>query len=250
MVTVDLNCDLGESFGAWRMGDDDALLPLISTANVACGFHAGDPQTMLATCRAAAALGVTVAAHPGYRDLVGFGRRDIAMAPDALRADLLYQVSALTGVAAAASTVVRALKPHGALYNRAAVDPVTAGVVAEVAAECGLPLVGLAGSAAEAACASGGVRFIAEAFVDRGYRPDGTLAPRGEPGAVLTDPPTVAARAVRMVREGRVDAVDGTPLTVRVESLCVHSDTPGAVTIARAVRDALREAGITVQAAA
>lgn len=250
MVTVDLNCDLGESFGAWRMGDDDALLPLITTANVACGFHAGDPQTMLATCRAAAALGVTVAAHPGYRDLVGFGRRDIAMAPDALRADLLYQVSALAGLAVTAGTAVRALKPHGALYNRAAVDPVTAAVVAEVGAERGLPVLGLAGSAMQHACAAAGTPFIAEAFVDRGYRPDGTLAPRGEPGAVLTEASAVAARAVRMVREGRVEAVDGTALSVRVQSLCVHSDTPGAVAIARAVRDALLEAGVTVQAAA
>lgn len=250
MVSVDLNCDLGESFGAWRMGDDEALLPLITTANVACGFHAGDPLTMLATCRSAAALGVTVAAHPGYRDLVGFGRRDLSMAPDALRADLLYQVSALAGMAAAAGTTVRALKPHGALYNRAAVDPDTAAIVAEVAADRGLPVLGLAGSPMENACTAAGVRFIAEAFVDRGYQPDGTLAPRDAVGGVLNDPATVAERAVRMVIDGRVAAVDGSPLRVRVESLCVHSDTPGAVAIARAVRAALLDAGVTLRAAA
>lgn len=248
MPPVDLNSDLGESFGAWRMGDDEAMLDLVSSANLACGFHAGDPLTMLTACRAAAERGVVIGAHPAYRDLVGFGRRDMTIAPDALRADLLYQVSALAGMAQHAGTAVRYLKPHGALYNRAAVDPATAAVVAEVGAELSLPVLGLPGSEVEAACAAVGSRFVAEAFADRGYRADGTLAPRDQPGAVLTDPTVVAARAVRLATEGVVETVDGTTLALRVESLCVHGDTPGAVALAVAVRAALREAGVAVRA--
>lgn len=248
MTHVDLNSDLGESFGAWRMGDDDAMLDLVTSANLACGFHAGDPLTMLAACRASAARGVVIGAHPSYRDLVGFGRRDLAIAPDALRADLLYQVSALTGMAAHAGTVVRYIKPHGALYNRAAVDSTTSGVVAEVAAELGLPVLGLPGSTLEAACGRTGAGFHAEAFADRGYRADGTLAPREQPGAILTDPEVVAARAVRLVVDGEVDTVDGGTLALRPASLCLHGDTPGAVGLAVAVRAALRAAGAELRA--
>lgn len=249
MPRVDLNSDLGESFGVWRLGDDAAMYPLITSANLACGYHAGDAATMVASCRAAAAHGVTIGAHPSYRDLAGFGRRDIEQPLDTLHADVLYQVSALEGIAAHTGTAVSYLKPHGALYNRAAVDLEVAEVIADVARARGLPVLGLPGSAMQAACARVGVRFVTEAFVDRGYLADGTLAPRDLDGAVLTDPAVVAARAVRMVLDDEVEAVDGTVLTVRADSLCVHGDTPGAVAIARAVRAALDAAGVEVRAA-
>lgn len=248
MASVDLNSDLGESFGAWRMGDDDALFPLVTSANLACGFHAGDPATMLAACRSATEHGVAIGAHPSYRDLAGFGRRDMEVAADDLHADLLYQVSALVGLAAHAGAAVRYLKPHGALYNRISVDLEVAEVVAGVARHLGLPVLGLPGSAIESACRADGVRFVVEAFADRGYLADGTLAPRGLAGALLTDPDDVAARAVRMVVDGVVVAIDGTELAVRPASLCVHGDTPGAVAIARAVRAALDSAGVEVAA--
>ncbi|UTT61471.1 5-oxoprolinase subunit PxpA [Microcella humidisoli] len=248
MVTVDLNSDLGESFGAWTMGDDAAMFPLVTSANLACGFHAGDPATMLASCRAAARHGVAITAHPAYRDLAGFGRRDMEVPAEHLHADVLYQVSALAGIAAHAGAAVRSLKPHGALYNRIAVDLEVAEVVADVARGLGLPVLGLPGSAIETACRAVDVRFVPEAFVDRGYLADGTLAPRGLSGALLTDPEQVAERAVRMVVEGVVVAIDGTELTVHPESLCVHGDTPGAVAIARAVRAALDAAGVEVAA--
>ncbi|MFN4002974.1 5-oxoprolinase subunit PxpA [Microcella sp.] len=249
MATVDLNSDLGESFGAWTMGDDAAMYPLITSANLACGFHAGDPATMLASCRAAAAHGVAITAHPAYRDLAGFGRRDMEVPAEQLHADVLYQVSALAGIAAHAGAAVRSLKPHGALYNRIAVDLEVAEVVADVARGLGLPVLGLPGSAIEAACRTAGVRFITEAFVDRGYLADGTLAPRGLAGSLLTDPDEVARRAVRMVVDGVVEAIDGTELSVQPASLCVHGDTPGAVAIARAVRAALDAASVEVVAA-
>jgi UPF0271 protein len=248
MTRVDLNSDLGESFGAWTMGDDEALFPLVTSANLACGFHAGDPATMLQSCRTAAAHGVTIGAHPAYRDLAGFGRRDMEVPVEQLHADVLYQVSALAGLAAHAGTAVRYVKPHGALYNRIAVDREVADVVADVARALGLPVLGLGGSAIERACHAAGVLFVREAFADRAYLADGTLAPRGLTGALITDPAEAAARAVRMVREGVIDAVDGTELTVRPESLCVHGDTPGAVVIARSVRLALDGAGVEVTA--
>ena len=248
MPPVDLNSDLGESFGAWRMGDDEAMLDLVSSANLACGFHAGDPLTMLTACRAAAERGVVIGAHPAYRDLVGFGRRDMTIAPDALRADLLYQVSALAGMAQHAGTAVRYLKPHGALYNRAAVDPATAAVVAEVGAELSLPVLGLPGSEVEAACAAVGSRFVAEAFADRAYQPDGRLVPRTQAGAVLHDPDAIADRVLGMVGSGRVAAADGTLIPIEVESVCVHGDSPGAVAIAESVRHRLLTEGVTVAA--
>lgn len=248
MAIVDLNSDLGESFGAWTMGDDAAMFPLVSSANLACGFHAGDATTMLAACRAAASHEVAIGAHPSYRDLAGFGRRDMEVPAEQLHADVLYQVSALAGLAAHAGGAVRYLKPHGALYNRIAVDLEVAEVVADVARGVGLPVLGLPGSAIETACRQAGVRFVREAFVDRGYLADGTLAPRGLAGALVTDPHEAAARAVRMVVEGTIEAVDGTELSVRAESLCVHGDTPGAVAIAIAVRAALDDAGVEVAA--
>ncbi|MEN9620125.1 MAG: hypothetical protein RL499_318, partial [Actinomycetota bacterium] len=196
MALIDLNCDLGESYGAWTMGDDEAMFPLISSASIACGFHAGDPATMLTACRAAAAHGVAIGAHPAYRDLVGFGRRDMDVPAEQLHADVLYQVSALAGMAAHARAGVRYLKPHGALYNRIAVDLEVAEVIADVARAVGLPVLGLPGSAIATACESAGVRFVAEAFADRGYLADGTLAPRDLAGALITDPDEVAQRVV------------------------------------------------------
>lgn len=247
--SVDLNSDLGESFGAWSMGDDAALLRVVSSANVACGFHAGDPSTMLATCREAATNGVTVGAHVSYRDLAGFGRRAMDVPAGELRDEVLYQLAALAGVARVAGTSVRYVKPHGALYNRIVRDAGQARAVVDavVAFDATLALLGLAGSAVERAADDAGVRFVREAFVDRGYRSDGTLVPRTEPGALLSDDGEIAARAVRMVTEGRVVAVDGTDIPVEVDSLCVHGDTPGAVAMALAVRGALGASGVSVE---
>lgn len=248
MTTVDLNSDLGESFGAWSMGDDDAMFPLITSANLACGFHAGDPTTMLQACRRAVTNSVAIGAHPSYRDLAGFGRRDMEVPADELHADVLYQVTALVGIATYAGGVVGYIKPHGALYNRIAVDLEVAEVIADVARSLALPVLGLPASAIETACRKAGVGFVPEAFVDRGYLADGTLAPRGLTGALITEPQQVADRAVRMVVDGTIEAVDGTELAIRPASLCVHGDTPGAVAIARAVSAALDAAGVEVAA--
>ncbi|MFF9565272.1 LamB/YcsF family protein [Leifsonia sp. NPDC014704] len=247
--SVDLNSDLGESFGAWSMGDDAALLRVVSSANVACGFHAGDPSTMLATCGEAAKNGVTVGAHVSYRDLAGFGRRAMDVPAGELRDEVLYQLAALAGLARVAGTSVRYVKPHGALYNRIVRDAGQARAVVDAVAAFDpmLALLGLAGSAVESAADDAGVRFVREAFVDRGYRSDGTLVPRTEPGALLSDDGEIAARAVRMVTEGRVVAADGTDIHVEVDSLCVHGDTPGAVAMALAVRDAIGAAGVSVE---
>lgn len=246
MPNVDLNSDLGESFGAWRMGDDVAMLPIVASANLACGFHAGDPLAMLTACRTAVAHGVTIGAHPSYRDRVGFGRRDMEVSPEELGAELLYQVGALAGVAASVGGRVAYVKPHGALYNRTAVDPSVADIVAETAATLALPMLGLPRSAIETACERVGVRFVREAFADRAYLADGTLASRDLPGAVLTDPSEVADRAERIVTEGKLVALDGSTLSLEVDSLCVHGDTTGAVELARAVRRALTAAGVTI----
>jgi UPF0271 protein len=246
--SVDLNSDLGESFGAWTLGDDAALLRIVSSANVACGFHAGDASTMLATCREAAANDVTVGAHVSYRDLAGFGRRAMDVPPGELRDEVLYQLAALTGLARVAGTAVRYVKPHGALYNRIVTDETQARAVVDAVAafDPTLALLGLAGSAVERAAEEAGLRFVREAFVDRGYRSDGSLVPRTKPGALLSDVREIAGRAVRMVTAGTVEAADGTVISVTVDSLCVHGDTPGAVAMAQAVRDALTQAGIEV----
>jgi len=248
MPHVDLNSDLGESFGAWTMGDDAAMLPLVSSANLACGFHAGDPLGMLTACRTALAHGVTIGAHPSYRDRVGFGRRDMEIAPEELGAELLYQVGGLVGVAESIGARVAYVKPHGALYTRMAVDPAVADVVTEAAATLALPVLGPPLSAVETACSRAGVRFVREAFADRAYLADGTLAPRGLPGAVITDPSEVADRAERIVTDGEVTALDGSTVNVRVDSLCVHGDTVGAVQLAHAVRHALTRAGVRIAA--
>jgi UPF0271 protein len=242
---MDLNADLGEGFGVWRLGDDDALLDVLTSANVACGFHAGDPSTMRRVCVAAAGRGVAIGAQVGYRDLAGFGRRRIDYAPDELRDDVLYQLAALDGFARAAGTRVRYVKPHGALYNTAVSDDAQAGAVVAAVAEydSSLPVLGLPGSALLRLAVAAGLRAVPEGFADRGYLPSGALVPRDRPGALVTDPATVGQRALRMAGQGTVLAIDGSVVSCGVESLCVHGDTPGAVSLALAVRAALAEAG-------
>jgi UPF0271 protein len=245
---IDLNADLGEGFGAYRAGDDAGLLEVVTSANVACGFHAGDPLVMRRTVASAAARGVAVGAHPGYPDLLGFGRRDLAASGEEVTAYVVYQVGALHAFCAAAGTRLRYVKAHGALYNRAARDASTARAIAEGVrlADPSLALLGLAGSEMIRAAEAAGIRAAAEAFVDRAYLPTGELVPRSQPGATLHDADEVAARAVRMAREGTVAAIDGSVLSVRPDSLCVHGDNPEALAIVRAVRQRLEAEGIRV----
>ena len=243
---IDLNADLGEGFGVWRLGEDEQLLAVLTSANVACGFHAGDPPTMRRVCALAAERGVVIGAQVGYRDLAGFGRRRIDVDPAELEAEVLYQLGALDGCARPAGTRVRYVKPHGALYSTAADDPAQAGALARAVAayDRRLPLLGLPGSALRDAAEAAGVPFVPEAFADRAYRPDGRLAPRGEPGAVLDDPATVTARALAFAVDQQVTALDGSVVRVEARSLCVHGDTPGAVHLAREIRRALLDAGV------
>ena len=250
MTAVDLNADLGESFGRWVLGDDLAMLEVVTSANVACGFHAGDPTTLLEVCRGAAAAGVAVGAQVGYRDLAGFGRRFIDVAPADLTADVAYQVGALDALARAAGTQVSYVKPHGALYTTIVHHEEQATAVVEALALLGgrLPLVGLPGSLSLRLAASAGLPTVTEAFADRAYAADGTLVPRRQPGSVLHDPEVVAARVTRLVVEGVVEAVDGSLLPVQADSVCVHGDTPGAVAIATAVRRGLETAGVRLRA--
>lgn len=248
-MSLDLNSDVGESFSAWRVGDDEAILAVVSSANVACGFHAGDAATARQTCRWAAAYGVTVGAHVGYNDLAGFGRRSMDVDPGTLADETLYQIGALRGIATAEDVTVRYVKPHGALYNRIVHDgsQATAVIDGVIAAGGDLPVMGLPGSAFLQIARSRGVPVIAEAFADRAYRPDGTLLPRNEEGAVIRDATAVADRVLRLAETGVVIAVDGQPIRIDAESICVHGDTPGAVTIARTVRARLDAAGIPVR---
>ncbi len=247
---MDLNADLGESFGSWTMGDDASMFRIVSSANVACGFHAGDPLTMLDSCRAAFELDVRVGAHVGYRDLAGFGRRSLDMTFDELFGDVLYQIGALDGMAHAVGASVDYVKPHGALYNRIVRDAEQAeAVVAAVHAyDPGLPVLGLPGSAWITLAEEAGHPVFREAFVDRAYLPDGTLVPRTQEGAVLHDPAAVVAQAVRLATRQEVVAIDGTVVPVQADSLCIHGDTPGAVTTATAVREGLERAGVGIEA--
>jgi UPF0271 protein len=233
---MDLNADLGEGFGTWRLGDDEALLAIVSSANVACGFHAGDPETMRRVCARAAERGVVVGAQVGYRDLHGFGRRRIDYDPAQLRDDLIYQMGALDAFCRVAGTRVRYVKPHGALYNTAMVDEVQARAVVEsiVDYDRSLPVLCLPGSVLARVAIEAGLRVVPEGYADRAYRPDGTLVPRREPGAVLSDVDAVVTQAVRLATTGTV------------ESICVHGDTPGAVEMAARVRDGLAAAGVTL----
>ena len=245
MSLLDLNSDLGEGFGIWRLGDDEALLDVVTSANVACGFHAGDPSTMRRVCAAAAERGVAIGAQVSYRDLAGFGRRFIDVDPAELADEVLYQIGALQACARAAGADVAYVKPHGALYNASVHHEAQArAVVAGVRAFGPLPVLGLPGSRLLAAAEAAGLPAVAEAFADRGYTPEGTLVPRGQPGALLTDTDAVVARAVRLAERGELVAVDGSVLPTNAASLCLHGDTPGAVDHARAVRGALTSAGV------
>jgi UPF0271 protein len=250
VAAIDLNADLGEGFGVWRLGDDDAMLGIVTSANVACGFHAGDPAGLLRVCRSAAERGVRIGAQVSYRDLAGFGRRYIDVAHDDLVADVVYQIGALQAIAAASGSTVCYVKPHGALYNTIVTDRDQGAAVAEAVrmVDPALPVLGMAGSAFFDEATGLGLRTVAEAFADRAYRPDGQLVSRREPGAVLRDPAEIAERVATMVTSGRVIAVDGTQIDVTVESVCVHGDSPGAVQIATAVRDRLAADGADVRA--
>lgn len=247
---MDLNSDVGESFGRWELGDDPAVLAAVTSANVACGFHAGDPLTLRRTCSAAAERGVRVGAQVGYRDLAGFGRRYIAYERAELTADVLYQLGALDGIARASGTRVTYVKPHGALYNTAVHDEEQAAAVVDAVAayDEGLPVLGLPGSALLAAAERAGLGTVREAFADRGYTPGGTLVPRSQEGALLTDPGEVADRVLRLVTDGTVVAVDGSIVEIEAESVCVHGDSPGAVAMVRAVRARLEGAGVALRA--
>lgn len=249
MSRIDLNADLGEGFGRWTLADDRALLGLVTSANVACGFHAGDASTMRSVAHDAVAGGVSVGAHVSYRDLAGFGRRFLDVPAAELADEVVYQVAALDGFARLAGDRVRYVKPHGALYNavvhheeqaRAVVDAVRA-------YDPTLALVGLPGSVVLRRAEEAGLPTVREAFADRGYLPTGELVPRGRPGAVLHDAAQVAARVAELVTSGTVVAVDGTSVRVEAASVCVHSDTPGAVGLLAAVRRALEELGVAVQ---
>ncbi len=250
MARIDLNSDVGESFGRWILGDDAGLMPWVTSVNVACGFHAGDPTTLRRTCALAAAADVRVGAQVGYRDLAGFGRRFIDMDPAELADEVIYQIGALQAIAAVAGTAVRYVKPHGALYNAAVHNHGQAQAVVDAvrAVDPGLPLVGLPGSVLLTLAAEAGLRFVPEAFADRGYTPEGTLVPRTQPGALLADAAQVSARMVRLAADGVITAVDGQDVPVSAETICVHGDSPGAVAMAQQVRQALEDAGVTVQA--
>jgi len=248
-VSLDLNCDLGEEFDAWEPGVDglDAqLLGIVTSANVACGFHAGDGRVMAAVCRTAAARGVRIGAHVSYADREHFGRRFLDVPAAELRLQIADQIATLSAIAAANGARVAYVKPHGALYNAVVHHEEQARAIVDAVGS--LPVVGLPGSAVLARAQVVGVRAVTEAFADRGYRSDGTLVPRSEAGALVTDEAEVAARVLRLATDGVVRAVDGTDVAVGAESVCVHSDTPGAVVLAARVRQVLEAGGVRVRA--
>ncbi|MEU6480154.1 5-oxoprolinase subunit PxpA [Streptomyces sp. NPDC047017] len=249
MTSIDLNADLGEGFGRWRLTDDERLLSVVTSANVACGFHAGDAVTMRRVCELAAARGVRIGAQVSYRDLAGFGRRAMDVPSAELAAEVAYQIGALEVFARAAGTRVSYVKPHGALYNRAVHDEEQAAAVVEgvLLADAGLPVLGLPGSRLLELAARAGLPAVTEAFADRAYTDEGTLVPRGRDGAVVTDADTVVERSVGLARSGTVAAHSGTLIEVRARSLCLHGDTPGAVELARRVRERLVASGVRVE---
>ena len=244
---IDLNSDLGEGFGIWRLGDDEALLGIVTSANVACGFHAGDPSTMRRVCRQAAAADVAVGAQVSYRDLAGFGRRFIDADPSELADEVLYQIGALDACAKAAGTSVEYVKPHGALYNATVHHERQARAVVDgVKAFGDLPVLGLPGSRLLHHAERAGLRAVREAFADRAYTAEATLVPRTAPNAVLTSTDAVLAQVLGLAERGELTAADGSVLKVEVDSICLHGDTPGAVEHATEVRAALADAGVTV----
>lgn len=249
-ASVDLNSDVGESFGRWNLGEDTAVLSLVSSANVACGFHAGDPSTLRRTCEQAVLQGVAIGAQVGYRDLAGFGRRFIDMDPIELADDVLYQIGALDAMARAAGGAVRYVKPHGALYHASVHHRAQAQAVVDAVRAWGgdLPVLGPPGSQLLELARGAGLRPVAEAFADRAYAPDGSLVSRREVGAVLAEPATVAQQALQIVRDGTVRAIDGSTIVISAESVCLHGDSPGAVEMARQVRTVLSTAGVVIEA--
>jgi UPF0271 protein len=248
MPAIDLNADLGESYGIWSLGDDAAMLDVVTSANVACGFHGGDPGTLRRVCQAAAERGVAVGAQVAYPDLLGFGRRFIDIDPGDLRDAVLYQLGALDGFAQVAGTGVTYVKPHGALYHACVTHPEQAEAVIAAAHEFdpSMAVLGAPGSHLLAVADAMGMEPVPEAFADRAYLTDGRLVPRTEPGSVLTDPAVVAARAVALATEHTVTAVDGSAVVVHARSICIHGDTPGSVALARAVRAGLEMADVGV----
>lgn len=249
-MRVDLNADIGESFGIYSTGNDERLLRAITSGSIACGFHAGDPVVMRRTVRMAARAGVSIGAHPGLPDLAGFGRREMNINPSEISDLVLYQIGALGAIARAEGVALRHVKPHGALYNMSVRRADVAEAIARATASCDadLVLVGLPGSELLSAGSRLGLRVAAEAFADRSYEIDGSLTPRHCADAVLSDPAQVADRAVRMVRDGKTATRDGTTLALKVDTICVHGDTPGAAELAVAVRAGLERAGVTVSA--
>jgi 5-oxoprolinase (ATP-hydrolysing) subunit A len=250
MSSVDLNCDMGESFGAWSIGNDLAVLPFVSSVNIACGFHAGDPSVMRRTVLAALAHGVSIGAHPGLPDLVGFGRREMTVSASDVYDLVTYQVGALTGIAGAAGAQVRHVKPHGALYNMAAVQPQLADAIARAIRDVNpaLALVGLSGSSLITAGLAHGLHTISEVFADRMYMPDGTLVSRSRSDAHVPDVTTAVARAVAMVTTGTVAAIDGSVLAIVADSICIHGDGPDAAEIAERLNAGLRSSDIRIAA--
>ncbi|WP_183795193.1 MULTISPECIES: LamB/YcsF family protein [unclassified Rhizobium] len=249
MAAIDLNSDLGESFGPWPMGDDAAMLATVTSANIACGFHAGDPAGILTVLKEAALRGVAVGAHIGYRDLVGFGRRNMDPSSAELVGDTVYQIGALHGLAKAAGTKVRYVKPHGALYNTIAHDARQAADVIEgiKAVDPDLVLMALAGAPIVEQARKAGLTVVCEAFADRAYNIDGSLVSRRLDGSVIHDPQAVAERMLRMVNESRVVAIDGTVIALDAQSICIHGDTPAAVSIARTLRQTLEARGVELK---
>ncbi|MGO1700382.1 MAG: LamB/YcsF family protein [Canibacter sp.] len=247
-MRIDLNSDLGESFGRWSVAEDRAMLQLVTSANIACGFHAGDPATMNRTVRAAAANDVNIGAHVAYPDLVGFGRRNMDVDPADLEADITYQIGALQAFAGRAGAQVTYVKPHGALYNTIARGgrQAEAVITALQGVDSSLALMCLAGTPLEKLAHNAGVHVVSEAFADRAYRPDGTLVPRNEDGSVFTDASLVGSRMVQLATTGTISAQDGSLITLDPQSICVHGDTPGAVHVAQAVRKALEEADVSL----
>jgi UPF0271 protein len=248
MATIDLNSDVGESFGRWTLGDDTAMFRSVSSANVACGFHAGDPSVIRRTCREAAAAGIVIGAHVGYRDLAGFGRRFLDISPGELADDVVYQIGALQALAAVEGARVQYVKPHGGLYNAIVSHTAQAQAVVDAvkSVDPSLPIMGLPGSEVLRLAEKAGLRAVTEAFADRAYNADGTLVSRSLPGAVLEDPAKVAEHVLRMVTDSAVRTIDGSVLKIRAESICVHGDSPGAVAMATAVKSALVDAGVSI----
>lgn len=246
---IDLNSDLGESFGSWKMGNDDQILPIVTSANIACGFHAGDPLGILKTVQHASTLGVSIGAHVAYPDLVGFGRRNMDLSRDELIADVLYQISALDGLSKVAGSAVKYVKPHGALYNTIATDPVQAQAVIDAIQMYNpeLVLVALAGSKLLDQAKQSGLKVVAEAFADRAYNSDGSLVSRRLAGAVLHDAEYVAKRVVSMLQKGGVESIDGIFTPIQADTICLHGDTAGALDMSIAIKDELLKNNIHIR---